>query len=334
MGAKDAVLWYGQPMTPAKKWLPALCLFLLAAAPCAAATAAKPDTVALSFGWKPGLRASVTSTSTRIRVTDERTERSATWHSKLRVDPDPDGVRIGYDDPTFEFLGARADSAVAARVGEQLAGLFPDFVVASDGGFKRIHDVSGFQGRLRALLHGALPPGTDSSALKQTLSVLTGESFLTSKAAEQWNALVGTWAGGKLELGETYTSTTREPIAMFPGEVVQMNYEFIVKRRVSCTRAGATRRCIEVQLRSVADPEDMKRMMQTFFDKLAGGTPVAAATFRQLEIENVILLVTEPNGLIPHHLKITKNVRGVVAAEGRELPIQQADETVTDYVYP
>ena len=323
----------------ARKWLSSLSLVVLAAPPSAAApaTAPKPDTVAPSFAWKPGMQASVTASSKRTRLAGERTERAATWRYRLRVDPDADGLRIRFEDPAFEVTGDKAASSspIATRLAENAAGLMPDFVVARDGAFQRIHDVRAYQARFRALMRSLLPDTPDSTTLQGAQAALTSEAFLSSKVAEHWNAVVGTWIGAAFELGESYGYSSKEPIALFPGQEILMNYSFEAKRRLPCGSGTSARPCVELEMRSVADPEDTKRMIETLLEKLAGqASSQVAAAFKTLAVENVILLVTEPDGLIPHRMTITKTVKGTMSAEGKDVPIEQVDVTQTEYVYP
>ena len=322
-------------MVTAMKWLGAAGTLALFLAPRGATAtsipAPMPDTVALSFAWKPGMQASVTTNRKRTRNIGAPTVRTATLRYKLRVEPDTGGLRIRFEDHVFEHKSD--DSPAATRFGENAAGLMPDFVVAKDGEFQRIHDVGAYQARFRVLLRSMLANPEDSTTLQGVQAALTSEAVLSSAVKEYWNAVVGTWVGVTFEAGETYGYSSKEPIAFFPGQQVQMNYSFMVKRRLPCSSNTSAHPCVELEMRSVADPENTKRMIETMFEKFSGGVAKVAA-LKTLAVENVILLVTEPNGLIPHRMKATKTVKGTMSVEGKDVPIEQVDVTQTEYAYP
>lgn len=299
-----------------------------------AASAAKPDTVALSFGWTAGLRASVTTTRTRTRVTDVTTQRSSTYRYGLQVDADGGELRVRFVDPKLEpGEGPNGLPAAHAQIFEQAADLIPDLVVSKTGEFKGIRDVPAFQSRVRDFLAKVMPQGMDTAVVTRTLALATSEAFLQSKAAEQWNAIVGSWAGAALEPGELYAYSNKEPIALFPGQEVLMNYTFEVKRLPSCRRGGARRPCVELEMISAADTADIKRMLQFVFEKFST-TPPPMSLFETFEADNLVRLVTEPEGLIPHRLTITRRIQGTVREAGKLVHVEQVDQTQAEYTYP
>lgn len=316
------------------------CFLLLLASAGFAAEHAVPEpgsnTVDLVFAWQPGLRTSVTTTKSRTRVTNERTTRSATSRYTLVVGAEGENLRIHFEDPSFE-LGEQADSLPASareQLVAQVADMAPDYVVSRSGAFIGIHDLPGFQKKLEAFLEKIFPDDLESDMLQKIQGMISSEAFLNARAAEQWNAVVGAWVGAEFELGEAYTHSSREPVPVFPGQQILMNYSFSAVRLVPCQRGGADRRCAELEMRSVADPEDTKRMIQAFLSNVIGDELPVAPVFRTLEIENVIRVVTEPNGLLPHALSITKTLKGTVSAGGQEQDIEQVDETKVSYAYP
>lgn len=316
-----------------------LCLVLLVAAPegAAADTPAETPKVKLSFDWAPGFQASVTSTKTRTRLAGERSSRSATSRYTLRTEPTGDDLRIRFANPTMKLDGdlEPLPAPAQAQIVAQVADLMPDFVVTKSGEFKGIDDLPGFQERLQSFLAETLPKDIDSVLLGQIRTILTSEAFLNSRAAEQWNAVVGAWVGAELDIGEQYVSSSKEPVPIVPGQEVLMNYSFSAKRLLPCKRHGSERGCAELEMRSVADAEDSKRLIESFLASVAGGRSLPATPiFKTLEIENVILLVTEPEGLIPHSCTITRSTRGTVSVDGQEQRVEQVDETLVSFTYP
>ncbi len=158
----------------------------------------------------------------------------------------------------------------------------PDYVVTTTGEFVGVHDLPAFQTKLRAFLLEFFPKDVDSNILPQVQALFSSEAFLNSRAAEQWNAVVGAWAGAELELGAEYTYSSKEPVPLFPGEQVLMNYSFSAKRLVPCHRSGVDRSCAELEMRSTADPEDTKRMIQSFLSSVVGKTLPQTPSFGPL----------------------------------------------------
>jgi hypothetical protein len=250
----------------------------------------------------------------------------------LLVDLEGDNLRIHFANPTFELgkdlkaFPAPAEALIVA----QLAGLMPDYMVTRTGGFVGVHDLP----RLRTRLREIFPKDLDSNMLKQIQTFLTSEAFLNSQAEEQWNAIVGEWAGSELKFGAQYSFSTREPSPVFPEHEILMNYSFSAKRLVPCRRGGVDRSCVELEMRSTADPEDTKRMVQSVLSSLGGKEIPQTPVFQTLESENVPLVITEAEGLVPHKYKLTQVVRGTVSADGKKHRLEQIDTTEVGYAYP
>ena len=309
----------------------------LAETPAAAAAptpASAPATVTPKFTWEPGLKANVTFTTSRTRVVDKRTTTATEGRYTLSVLAEGPNLRIHISDPKLGKKGGASttDSTMTqARVIEQLAAMAPDFVVARSGEFVKIHDLPGFQGRIKAFFTEHMPKGTDSTVGRNVLDQVTSEAFLTSRIADEWNAVVGSWLGGvELQLGQEYETTAREPIPMMPGEQVIMRKSFSASRRVDCRRGGVDRDCVELIFTSSTDPDDTKQVLQAALSRL-GDQALSGMVFKTIEIETKILVVTEPNGLLPHRYKLTKTVRGVAAIGQEERTLDQIDERETTY---
>lgn len=311
-----------------------LLLALSLALPPAGALAQKADSVALKFAWPPGLTIAVTSTKSRTRITEKRTTRSATSRYTLTTEAEGGNLRIHVADPSFETSGdTQLPPAAQAQMLAQVAELMPDYVVSPAGAFIGIHDLPAYQGRLQAFLAKVLPANVDPGMLARMQKLLTSEAFLNAKAAEQWNAVVGTWVGADFEIGARYAHSNNEPVALFPGQQVKMNYTFSAKRLLKCTRGGVERTCAELEMRSSADPEDTKRMIEAFIQSFAGRALPQAPVFRALEIESVLLVVTEPDGLIPHSHSLTRTIRTTVSVGDKEQRGEQVELTQASYAY-
>lgn len=321
-------------------------LLLVAAAISAAradeAPAPAPTRVELQFGWKPGLERVVTGTRTRIRSAEETVSRSSTSRYRQRVGTEGENLRIQFIDPEFDAaVGATADSpAEQAKMMEKIAELMPDFIVTHQGEFVGIHDLPGFQKKLQGFLVGIMPPnpaGTEEASavvLARMQSMLTSEAFLNSRAAEEWNAIIGAWSGASFEVGVPEEFSRGEPVAAFAGNEIRMNYAFVAEKVLTCKRGGVERRCAVLLMRSESDPEDTKRLVESFLQSLAPDLSPQTPMFRTLAIENVLRVTTEPEGLIPHAYTLTKTMTGTVVTPNGDLPIEQIDTTEVTYADP
>lgn len=300
--------------------------------------AGEARTVVLRFDWPEGFQAEVETKRTRTRTGEDGSSRSATSRYTMRAWQDGSDLRVGFSDFALEAhdLGALAPAAQAQLLA-QLGDLVPDFVVTRTGEFAGIADFEVFRGRLDLVLHQALPKGVDPSALPAVTEIrrlLTSQEFLESRAAGQWNALVGTWLEGELELRAVYSYEERSPVPVFPDEEILTSYEFSAERLLPCPRSGEERECVELELRSITDPADAKRMIESLLRRLTPAELRAAALFTDFELENVIRLVTEPRGLIPHRHEETKSLRGTVSVGGQTQRVEQIDVTESSYGYP
>ncbi len=313
-----------------------LTLVLLLAATPPLPVGPPPQTVALRFAWPEGLRAKVTSTKTRTRDVRESSSRSATSSYTLAVDTHEEKLRIRFLDARFSpgegFEGLPAE--VRAQVVPHIAHLVPDYLVTKGGEFAGIVDLAALKKGLEDLFGAFLPAEADPELVSRLRAGLLSESLLQSKAAEEWNAIVGAWIGADLEIGSEYAYGGKEPAPAIPGEEILMSYRFLAKRLLPCRRGGVERTCVELELRSASDPEDSQRVTSKVLERLVGGKAGEVAPLRALAVENSIRLVTEPDGLVPHELDLVRNFRGAVRFEGKDQPFEQVDRTETRFVYP
>lgn len=300
---------------------------------------AEAEVVNLIFAWPPGLEASVTTTQTRDRtVGDTPTKSSMTLRYSFQTASEGETLRLDFADASLEISSDSepAMKSLQTEMTARIAELMPSYSVTKAGEFVGIHDLAAFQRNLRETLASAFEE-FDPEAVQQAMQVvdaMTTEAVLASKAAEEWNVIVGAWAGGELEVGAEYVFSSKEPVAMFPGEEILMNYTFSANGFAPCRRGGEELRCVELEMRSTADPEDTGRMIEGFLSKFAGEALQATPVFTSLEVENVISVLTEPATLVPHSSLTTKTIRGTLSIGGEEDHIEQVETREDRYAYP
>ncbi len=295
--------------------------------------AAEPEVVELHFSWPAGLSAHATTSKSRSRTTDQTSTQSSNSSFSFTVEPVGENLRVNFADPTFELSGDTESISVEAQaeLTAQIADLIPDYLVTSAGEYVGIEDLPRFQQALQKFLQEIL--SAEDGVSDQLTGTLTSEAFLNFKTAEQWNIIVGTWAGGELEFGAEYSFSSREPVSIMPGQTVLMNYTFAVLRRLDCSRGGTQRDCVELEMRSEADAADTEKMIQLLIDQLAKGESPELPAFEDFSVENTILLVTEPAGLIPHRYSVSKAVKVSMTEAGERQTFEQLDETEVKFDY-
>ncbi len=303
--------------------------------------AAETGPVHLRFAWEPGMSARVETTKTRVRIAETREERTATSAYTIVIDAAGEALRVRSVDPTFDLdtdeaavAGAPGPSPERLAVIGQIAELMPDFLVNRSGGFLAVHDLDSFRTRLETVFRELLGPGADFPAVAQLISVLASEDYVTQRAAEQWNAIVGFWVDEQLEAGVVRSHSAREPVSMLPGQELLLHYEFEALRAVACERNGAPRGCVELELRSSADAVDTQRVLAAFMAELPDGETEGMPVFETLDMSNVVRLVTEEDGLLPHRLEITRSFDAVLGfAGGQRQSIRQEEISRTRFDY-
>jgi hypothetical protein len=279
----------------------------------------RPDSVALAFRWPVGLEASVTHRRVQIREGDGKADTTdAGMTYRMRVSTDPSGLRIGFDSisPTGRGIAAGAD---AAALSEQLGTLIPDLIVDEGGNLLDVAGIEALVDLVRTMLApvlDSLPP--DKPEARAWLEGLVSREFLASKAAEDWNALVGFWLDAKLERAAVYELQTEEAIPAFPGRTVPYRYQFAYTGRTPCSPTDADSACVVLEMVSFPDEDSVRQLITGFVGAMAPDSVRETLRYARLDIENTIRLVTEPSGLIPHALKTTQSVEAEMAGPGGE----------------
>lgn len=313
---------------------PILMLFGLVLMPPGSALAQRPpgtaDTVKLRFGWQPGMTAQIETT--RFQEQSSASVDTATRRTSYRmhVASHTDGLLISYTDFVFPDADTSAPGQ-STPIAEQAAAIVPKVVVDPAGGFVRIEDVPGVRARLDTLVTRLLSP-EDAASAREGLTELVTEDALAGLAAQEWNAIVGRWAGRDLVVGEDYGFEEEAALPLIPGAVVAMVSTFSIARRTSCDGVAGGSDCVEVRLVSRADPEAVRAILAQFTERLLA-TPGVGIAFESFEMENEMVIVTEPGTLRPHEVHTSKRMGGVFTAQGERGEVSQRDVRTYRYTY-
>jgi hypothetical protein len=302
---------HGQPAVSRRGWPPA-------------------DTVRLRFAWTAGTAARIETTRTQRTASSADTLFGRSSY-RMHVRPHAEGLVISYDE--FEFPPA-ADTTEAAQLSvlaAQAATMVPRVVVDSAGAFIGIEDVESVRARLDSLMTRMLEPDEAASAREMVESVVTEEG-LSGIAAQEWNALVGRWAGADLEIGVDYEFAEEAALPLMAGAVVPMVSTFRVERRTSCGDGLMGSDCVEIRLVSRADPDAMAEILAEFAERLLA-VPGMGIAFESFELENSMVLVTESATLRPHRVRTEKGMKGVYSADGQRAEVGQSEVRTYTYTY-
>ena len=141
---------------------------------------------------------------------------------------------------------------------------------------------------------------------------------------------MGSWAGVELQLGKEYVTTIESPVPLVPGGKVKTTLRLRAERFLDCPGAPGAK-CVELKLRSEPDRKSLA--------KLAAALPAEPGTKADLKSTDLLsgveeaTLVTEPAGLIPHRLAVTKTVELRPSADEPENR-SQVDRTTWTFDYP
>lgn len=306
-----------------------------AESPAAAAVPAE-GIVDLRFAWPVGLHAQVKHTKSRSRTVDGNTlSAGATTRFDLDVSASKDGTLLVSPSRVSIEPSAGSELPPAERLQLELMArsALPTFVVSSQGEFTGIHDLPRFREGVRRALGSLLPPSQVSAPLQELMDQLTSEAVLTGLVAGDWSLQVGYWLDASLKLDAEYESSELAPFPLVPGAQVKMNTRFIAKRTLPCERAAQSRTCVELELHSTPDGEDMARAMHEFLSNAApklGGQSV----LQDIDIEQTLLLRTEARSLIPHHYVLSKRITAKAGVNGGPGKVsEEVQSTQVVYTY-
>ena len=299
------------------------CLVALAARPAAAQEQDEPpDTVRLAFAWPEGGTATVRAT--RLR---ERTENGVPSAARTTLDYE---LALQRSDSGFvvRYSGFRGAGLTAAggtpEIASRVADFTPSYIVSSAGGFVGLGDSA----MIRALVDSLTAPLqahlAEHPAAAEFLATLTSDEMLRSTAEQDWNVLVGTWAGAEFEIGRMYGSRVVERFAVFGGVDLPMDYEFTAVQRVPCDSADAGLSCVALQMTSRPDPEVVGTVVR---ETLVRVMPADSLMLSEAEFDvlNTVHLVARPESLVPYRLAVTREITLTLPDGGRMSEYRERD---------
>ena len=279
------------------------------------------DTVTLTFDWPIGMSPRVDLERTRIRSQGGLSADSSRMRVEydMAVEDDGNGRLIRYSNFSAPSLVGVSDSE--QQLLQLVSSVAPSYVVSPDGELLVVHELDSIRATIGTWLDQMFDslPGVEMRAL---MDQMLSEDVLFALASQEWNALVGTWVDAEFEVGAAYELEAAEPMPMLGNVMVLYRYELGAYARVPCQPAGEALDCVELIIRSYPDPVELKPHLEAFvqrmIDAAGGGPEVPSLSYKGFVIENEVVLVAEPVGLIPHSLTISRATDVVMDVGGVE----------------
>ncbi len=307
----------------------ALLLALPLFAACASAPEVRPTApalppgtwVELRFDWPPGLAAVVETEHVRTETAPAGEERARLrLRSRLETAADDGGLAVRWRDVRHELSGGPTPAGVEL-LAEELA--TPDLRVTAAGRLAAVEPREEARAELAKALVALSHVVPVPESFRQRLVGHFQPDELRAGAAEDWDRLVGFWAGASLEAGRTYAARDLVPLDLLADLPVEVERRMRVVDRVSCRPEETEPRCVVLELVALAD-EEATSGLAPFLSRLfgdRGGPP-------RLAFEERTLLVTEPEGLRPHRLETTRRVSVSFGGDGAESRARIDERTV------
>ncbi len=301
----------------------------------------RPDSVLLRFGWPVGMTAIVEQEWTRVQDAGARRD-SVTVRSsyRMRVLQHARGRLIVADSFRLEGMSGlprgAASTPEADRLMSMLGNLQPSYVVSADGEFLELAEVQKMKAVVDTMLRSVMPDLSGMAPeFRQLMERATSPEILTASAAEQWNAMAGTWVGADWEVGEWYGGDVEEELPLVPGMKLPMSFELGAKERLPCTERGTKDDCVRLEFYSAPDTGALRVFMAEFMKKLAPELRDVAGVVQNMRVQNELEVVAEPGTLRPYYVSRTKRVlmHDPTLPKDKEPPAARVDVRISRFRY-
>lgn len=301
----------------------------LAMLPCRAETA-------LKFDWPDGLAATIIYTKSRTRTQGDQPpqQQEASMAYRQTARRQGDGVVVSAEITDASELLNKLPPGEREKMKLLLSAGMPPIRVTPAGSFEDIHDIDAFREHLRGFFSGLLSNSAHRQKMQGALESITSREFLRAAAAQQWNAMVGTWAGVAFEPGESYPLESEADLPLVPGLKMKVAQRYRLIKEVDCTRAGQVRRCVELEATTSSVDESVRDAFNGVGKKLTGDASLFSPdAIKDFVLESRTRLVTEPDTLVPHELETEKTISFVSKEGGKAVRIANREWAVSRFKY-
>jgi hypothetical protein len=293
------------------------------------------ETVALAFGWPSGLHAKVTFSARTTRTVNGRSDDlNLTGRYDFVTSAADDGLLIRFDNVETDVENAGSGpQAMVKKYMARATSMPPSYVVSPDGEFMRVEGLETFRDQILEGLDDAFAelPAAAREQLIQAITAVVSREQLEASMASEWGSYVGTWIGAELDQGDLYELSFDQPVPAFGNMEVPMRSTFLFKGRVACTGAEQARRCVELEMRTVIDPEGLAAAVEALMARLPGGRK--APRIQDMQQETVVRLISEPETLLPHLMESSTRTVTTMAVGGETQAASRTEQKRFVYTY-
>ncbi|HKE12696.1 MAG TPA: hypothetical protein VKE73_14100 [Myxococcota bacterium] len=254
----------------------------------------------MHFAWPVGLTARVEYQQEGEARTPQGPE-SIVFRSshRMRVEQAQEGIRVVHDEflllPVTSGQGAKSSGNAGPQdplepePSGQVGDLLPDLIVDRTGNLMRISGIDRLrQEALERMAKGTEQTPDSRARLERWIAHAISDAELTERAKRDWSALVSFWVGARVPAGVTDTPAAGGSAAS----------RLSVTPRVPCDAGDKSSRCVRIELESHPAPE----------------------------LRHTLFLVTEPDRLVPHELRVVAEIHGEVPGpDGKPNKVDQRD---------
>jgi hypothetical protein len=291
------------------------------------------------FGWQPGTKATLDTTFEKLKEIEGQPRQKLTSAAKfnMRVEKaENDSMAIVFDMKNETPIVSRDGSPMPVQdtLMASLQAMVPTIIVDRGGRFLAIKDAGRIQTAVKKLVSGATNEPLPES-IRQFLDNMLSVQTLTAIAGNDWNAMVGFWAGQSLEPGEAYESEGRAPLPLPGSPTVDMLTHITVEGPIPCDGSKGKPLCVRLTTTANPDAAQIKEALEKFMKEAARAAGAAIQVrYKEMDIKTSTILLTEIGTLKPHDYRTEKAIRTtIIAPDSTEQRVSQIERRHTVYSY-
>ena len=283
----------------------------------------------LKFDWSTVGSADVTAkrerTTLRTDVEGPRVRKSeASWTWNVAADGGASAVNVADYARVITEQGSAPEQMVDfSPAMDVLAEAAPSMRIGADGSVLAITDGERIRTDLDAAMDGI--EGLEDGA-RARLGALASDDGLFGLSQNLWN-VIGQWDGVELVQGETVRAELPTPIPQLGGAVLTMVLETTWTKRAPCGEHTRDLACIQVDMKSFIDPEELGALLEQLMGNLADGqgSPQRPKVL-DIGLDTNVTLVTTPGTLVPRRAGMKRIITlEVDEGEGPKKAVQTED---------
>jgi hypothetical protein len=263
------------------------------------------DKVTLHYGWKPGIYVKVDSYQTQQKIVGEQTKPVMTIDLSyiLSTKAHKEGLQIDYMDAKASVLSN--DPSINSWMKnyiEMISAAMPSLLISPQGAMLRALELPKFRETMTKSLSDMLnfAPLSQKQQLLSNLDQIFSDSFLNNQFADDWNLNVGQWPDIELEDNDLYEVAYDSPVPVLGNQRVKTVAQVTFAGRVNCDVKDQVQSCVKLIYHSETDSVAMKELLNKVIPPGQATSDLYVSMVMDAE------LVTDPDTLLPYHMKQTK----------------------------